>query len=66
MALRLNEFQLAVCREPSVPSAPTESVAAIEVTIGIILEELALLAHRVGTDLDYCALTHLERRKKAA
>lgn len=57
MAMRLNQFQAAVCRNTTpVPGKIEQPVAdALEVQIAQLLVQAARMAQQIGTDLDFIA-----------
>ena len=67
MALRFNEFQIAVTKDfkrPELQRTDPKLVDHIEAFIGTQLATLATLAETVGTDLDFCAQKQLETLEK--
>ncbi|MFM6927002.1 MAG: hypothetical protein ACKOX6_00970 [Bdellovibrio sp.] len=68
MAMRLNQFQAAVCRNTTpVPGKIEAPVAdALETQIAQLLVQAAKMAQQIGTDLDFIAQRWVDMQPKAA
>lgn len=68
MAIRLNQFQAAVCRNTTpVPGKIEAPVAdALETQIAQLLVQAARMAQQIGTDLDFIAQRWIDMQPKAA
>lgn len=67
MAIRLNQFQAAVCRNTTpVPGKIEAPVAdALETQIAQLLVQAARMAQQIGTDLDFIAQRWIDMQPKA-